>query len=173
MLISIIAAVDENIAIGNENRLLCHLPDDLKYFKSVTQGHTVVMGRKTFESLPNGALPNRRNIVISGNPLFRAENCEVFPSLEKAFDACRLEDEVFIIGGASVYKETLPIADKLYLTLIHHKFAAADAFFPAVELSEWQEISRVSRQADEKNKYEHSFVVWIRRENQDAEHCSR
>ncbi|MDR1809801.1 MAG: dihydrofolate reductase, partial [Prevotella sp.] len=128
MLISIIAAIDENNAIGRNNKLLCHLPNDLKYFKSVTQGHTVIMGRKTFETLPNGALPNRRNIVISRNLSFRPEGCEVFQSLETAIDACRDEDEAFVIGGGSIYKAALPMADKLYITLIHYTFAASDTF---------------------------------------------
>jgi dihydrofolate reductase len=167
MLISIIAAIDEQNAIGQESRLLCHLPNDLKYFKSVTQGHTVIMGRKTFQSLPNGALPHRRNIVISRNPALQLAGCEVYPSLEAAFHACRNEDEVFVIGGGSIYEAALPLANKLYITVIHHTFAAADTFFPAIEASEWKEVSNIKYPADEKNKYEHAFVVWEREKVRD------
>jgi dihydrofolate reductase len=167
MLISIIVAIDENNAIGQESRLLCHLPNDLKYFKSVTQGHTVIMGRKTFETLPNGALPNRRNIVISHNRSLKLAGCEVFPSLEAALEACRNEEEVFVIGGGSIYKAALPFAGKLYITIIHYIFAAADTFFPAIEASEWQEISNISHPADEKNRYEHRFVTYERKKVED------
>ena len=162
MVKSIIVAIDENNAIGKGNNLLCHLPNDLKYFKSVTQGHTVIMGRKTFESLPNGALPNRRNIVISHNRSLQIEGCEIFHTLEDAFEACKNEEEVFVIGGGSIYKEALPLVDKLYITLIHHMFKDADTFFPDVNTSEWKEISEQKNSADEKNKYDHSFIIYTR-----------
>lgn len=158
--ISIIVAIDENNAIGKENQLLCHLPNDLKYFKSVTQGHTVIMGRNTYESLPNGALPNRRNIVLSRNKDLRLERCEVSSSLEEAIALCSNESEVFIIGGATVYAKAIDLADKLYITYIHHKFEGADAFFPKVDENKWIESSRIDNEADDKNKYIHTFAVY-------------
>lgn len=161
-IISIIVAVDENNAIGKDNKLLCHLPNDLKYFKSVTQGHTVIMGRKTFESLPNGALPNRRNLVISRNKSLHYDRAEIFPSLEDALNTCKNEEEVFVIGGATIYREAMPLADKLYITVIHHEFEGADTFFPVIDNTEWKEISVQKQSVDEKNKYNHSFIIYTR-----------
>lgn len=159
-IISIIVAIDEKNAIGKDNQLLCHLPNDLKYFKSVTQGHTVIMGRNTYESLPNGALPNRRNIVLSRNKDLQLDRCEVSSSLEDAIALCDSETEVFIIGGATVYAKAIDIADKLYITYIHHQFEGTDAFFPEVDKNKWIESSRIENDADEKNKYAHTFVVY-------------
>lgn len=161
--ISMIVAIDENNAIGKDNKMLCHLPNDLKYFKSVTQGHTVIMGRNTYESLPNGALPNRRNIVLSRKPDLRIDKCEVFSSLgnaKKAFDG---EEEVFIIGGATLYNECIKDADKLYITYIHNAFNEADTFFPEIDLNIWQEVSHINNTSDEKNPYAHSFVIYKRK----------
>lgn len=157
--ISIIVATDENNAIGRNNGLLCHLPNDLKYFKRVTEGHPVIMGRKTFESLPKGALPNRRNIVITANKALRFDNCEMAASLEEAISLIKDESEAFIIGGGSVYKQALPLADKLYITRIHHGFAGVDTFFPEINPPEWEVISSEENPADEKNKYAHTFIV--------------
>lgn len=159
-IISIIVAIDEKNAIGKDNQLLCHLPNDLKYFKSVTQGHTVIMGRNTYESLPNGALPNRRNIVLSRNKDLQLDRCEVSSSLEDAIALCDSETEVFIIGGATVYAKAIDIADKLYITYIHHQFEGTDAFFPEVDKNKWIESSHIENDADEKNKYAHTFVVY-------------
>lgn len=161
--ISIIVAIDKNNAIGKENQLLCHLPNDLKYFKSVTQGHTVIMGRNTYESLPNGALPNRRNIVLSRNKDLRLERCEVSSSLEDAIALCSNESEVFIIGGATVYAKAIDLADKLYITYIRHKFEGTDAFFPEVDENKWIESSRIDNGADDKNKYAHTFAIYDRK----------
>lgn len=159
-IISVIVAIDENNAIGKDNQLLCYLPNDLKYFKSITQGHTVIMGRNTYESLPNGALPNRRNIVLSRNRELKLERCEISSSLEDAIALCKDESEVFIIGGATVYAKAVDLAEKLYITHINHKFEGADAFFPRVDQSKWTENSRINNEADEKNKYAHTFVVY-------------
>jgi dihydrofolate reductase len=161
--ISIIVAIDENNAIGKNNQLLCHLPNDLKYFKSITQGHTIIMGRNTYESLPNGALPNRRNIVLSRNPDYKCDRCELVSTLEEAIALSEKEDTVFIIGGAAVYKKAIDIADQLYVTYIHHTFENADTFFPTINTNEWREISRTYNAADEKNKYNHSFVIYQRK----------
>jgi len=160
--ISIIVAIDENNAIGKDNKLLCHLPNDLKYFKSVTQGHTVIMGRNTYLSLPNGALPNRRNIVLSRNPDFKIKDGEVISSFKDAIERCKDVEEVFVIGGGKVYNEAIDIADKLYVTFIHHSFTGIDTFFPQIDKSVWKEISRQKNQPDEKNKYPHDFVVYER-----------
>jgi len=160
MIISIIAAIGKNNEIGKDNELLCRLPSDLKRFKALTSGHTVVMGRKTFESLPNGALPNRRNIIISRNPALAIEGAEVYSSLDYALLKCIGEAEVFIIGGAQIYAQTLPVADKLYLTRIHAAFPEADAFFPVIDRDSWKETGRETFPADEKNPHSFSFVEY-------------
>lgn len=159
---SIIVAIDEQNAIGKQGDLLCHLPNDLKYFKTVTQGHTVIMGRKTFESLPKGALPNRRNIVVSRNKTLQFENCEMASSLREAFAMCENEDEVFVIGGGSVYAKALPLVDQLYVTYIHNTFKDTDTYFPDFELNDWEETFRERHESDDKNAYVHSFVRFTR-----------
>jgi len=158
--ISIIVAADENNAIGKDNNLLCHLPNDLKYFKKTTEGHTVVMGRKTFESLPKGALPNRRNIVITRNKDLQFTDCEMASSLNEAIALAAGEDEIFIIGGGSVYEQALPLADMLYVTRIHNQFEGVDTYFPEIKPSDWKVVFDEEHPADEKNKYAHSFIVF-------------
>lgn len=158
--ISIIVAIDKNNAIGKGNQLLCHLPNDLKYFKATTLGSPVIMGRKTFESLPNGALPNRRNIVLSRDPEYKCDGCELVSSLEDAFTLTNNEDNVFVIGGASIYKEAISKADKLYITHIDHSFDGADAFFPQIDTTVWKEVSKTENNSDNKNKYAHNFVIY-------------
>lgn len=162
-IISIVVAIDEKNAIGKNNQLLCHLPNDLKYFKSVTQGHTIIMGRNTYESLPNGALPNRRNIVLSRNKDLQLERCEIVASIEEAIDLCKDESEVFIIGGATVYAKAIDFTNKLYVTNIHHTFEGADVFFPQIESNKWNKISETENEADEKNKYAHTFVLYTKK----------
>jgi dihydrofolate reductase len=162
MTISIIAATGKNNEIGKNGDLLCHLPADLKHFKEITSGNVVVMGRKTFESLPQGPLPNRRNIVVSRNVDLKIEGAEVYPSLDYAFIRLIDENEVFIIGGAQIYEQILPIADKLYLTKIHADFPEADTFFPKIDFSVWRETSRETFFADEKNPYSFSFLEYER-----------
>ena len=162
MKISIIVAVAENLAIGKNNQLLCHLPADLQHFKKITSGGTVVMGLNTFLSLPNGALPNRKNIVISAEPV-TCDGCTVVYSIDEAIELCKNETEIFIIGGASIYRQTIDIADTLYITWIKHSFEDADTFFPAIDIEKWQEIDREDFSADEKNKYDYSFVKYVLR----------
>ena len=162
MIISIVVAIGRNNEIGENGNLLCHLPADLKHFKEITSGHTVIMGRKTFQSLPKGPLPNRRNIVISRNVHLKIENAEVYPSLDHAFIRLVDEREMFIIGGAQIYEQALPIADKIYLTKIHATFPEADVFFPKIDLSIWRETNRETFPADEKNPYVFSFVEYER-----------
>ncbi len=161
-MISIIAAVAENLAIGFQNKLVYWLPNDLKRFKQLTTNHTIIMGRRTFESLPKGALPNRRNIVLSRNG--KAEDfpgCELYASLSEALSHCRADEEIFIIGGASVYREALPIANRLCLTLIHDTPQEADTFFPDYS-AEWKESFREDHPIDEKHAHSYSFVDFIK-----------
>lgn len=161
MNISIIVAVAQNLAIGFENKLLYWLPNDLKRFKALTTGHTIIMGRKTFESLPKGALPNRRNIVLSRQNIEFA-GAERYPSLETALAQCSNDEEVFIIGGASVYREALPMAHKLYITYIEDTPEQADAFFPEISADVWKETGRESHPTDEKHLYPYCFVDYAR-----------
>ena len=162
MIISIIAAIGKNNEIGQGNQLLCRLPDDLKRFKEITSGHVVIMGRKTFESLPKGALPNRKNRIISRNENLKIESATVYSSLDYALIKSMDEEEIFIIGGSEIYRQTLPIADKLYLTKIHAEFPEADVFFPEINYKEWREISRELHPADDRHPYSFSFVEYER-----------
>lgn len=162
-MINIIAAVDRHMGIGYENKLLFWLPNDLKRFKALTTGNTIIMGRKTFESLPKGALPNRRNIVLSSHTDVIFPGAEVFSSLEEALKNCRTDEQVYIIGGASVYRQALPLADVLCLTEIDAEAPQADVCFPDVDMNIWQEKSRESHPVDEKHPCPYAFVDYIRR----------
>ena len=161
MQISIIVAIARNRAIGFENKLLYWLPNDLKRFKALTTGHTIIMGRKTFESLPKGALPNRRNIVLTRQDI-QFPGAERYASLEAALSRCQADEEVFIIGGASVYQEAFPLADTLYITHIEDTPEKADAFFPEIDPSIWKETGRENHSIDEKHLYPYSFVDYRR-----------
>ena len=143
-MLNLIVAVDANWGIGKENKLLAHIPEDMRYFTSKTMGHPIIMGRKTFESLPNGALPNRENIVITHDKNFSAENVQV------VFDFKNLPNDAFVIGGASIYRQLLPFCDKAYITKIHKTFDA-DAFMVNLDkLSEWKLVdeSEIKRHND-------------------------
>jgi len=159
-MISIIAAVAKNRAIGFKNKLIYWLPNDLKRFKALTTGHTIIMGRNTFLSLPKGALPNRRNIVLSRSAK-EFPGCEVYPSLEEALNHCAKDEEVFIIGGASVYKQALAVADRLCLTEIDDTPAEADTFFPPYD--DWKEESREAHNTDERHDFAYAFVDYVRK----------
>ncbi|MBR1928318.1 MAG: dihydrofolate reductase [Paludibacteraceae bacterium] len=163
-MISIIVAIaDKNNAIGRKGELLCHLPNDLRHFKEITSGSTVIMGKRTFFSLPKHPLPNRRNIVITDITGEQFEGAEAAYSIE---DAARLADEKkenFIIGGGMVYKQFMPIADKLYITHIHNVWDDADTFFPEINSNEWQLSAIEHHQADEKNPYDYSFAEYERK----------
>lgn len=161
--ISIIAAVDRHMAIGFQNKLLFWLPNDLKRFKSLTTGNTIIMGRKTFESLPKGALPNRRNVVLSSNPATECPGAEVFPSLEAALQSCLENEHVYIIGGVSIYRQALPLADELCLTEIDSTAPEADVYFPEVSPEIWQEKNRDAHPADEKHLCSYAFVDYVRK----------
>jgi len=161
MKISIIAAVAKNRAIGFENHLIYWLPNDLKRFKALTTGHTIIMGRHTFESLPKGALPNRRNIVIS-RTMTTAEGCEVYKSLDAALSAIGQtnDEEVYIIGGASVYAEAMEKADRLCLTEVDDTPEKADTFFPPYD--DWHETWREHHERDDRHLFNYDFVEYIK-----------
>lgn len=161
--IGAVVNVDNNNAIGNKGDLLCHLPNDLKHFKKVTTGHTVIMGRRTFESLPKGALPNRTNIVVSSANADNFPDCIVVKSIDEALAKCQPEDEIFIIGGGQLYNATITITDSLYLTRIHHSFEEVDTYFPEIDFDEWQLVEEEHHKADDKHKYDYSFLKYVRK----------
>lgn len=162
MKLSLICALAENGAIGLRGGLLYRLPADLKHFKQLTVGHTVLMGRKTFESLPKGALPDRRNLVVSRQPGYAAPGIEVFASIEEALAACAADEVVFAMGGESVYAAALPLAADLYLTHIHATPAEADTFFPACDLAQWKLLESERHEADERNAQPFTFAHYRR-----------
>lgn len=162
MNIIIIAAIARNNAIGYRNKLLYWLPDDLKRFKRLTTGHTIIMGRKTFESFPKGALPNRRNVVLSYQNNLSLHGAEVYSSLESALKSCAHDEDVYIIGGESIYKAALPWANRLCLTEIADTPQCADAYFPSFERSEWKEVSCEKHAKDERHAFDFSFVDYKR-----------
>jgi dihydrofolate reductase len=156
-----IAAVARNRAIGFENKLIYWLPNDLKRFKALTTGHTIVMGRKTFESLPKGALPNRRNCVLTRS-IDQLPGCECFKDWDSFIASCRPDEDIYIIGGASLYRELLDKADRLCLTEIDDTPAQADTFFP--DYSNWKESWREDHTTDEKHQQAYSFVDYVRQQ---------
>jgi len=158
-MITIIAAVAKNRAIGYKNKLIYWLPNDLKRFKALTTGHTIVMGRNTFLSLPKGALPNRRNIVLSRSTK-ELPGCDVYTSLEEALSHCTPDEDIYIIGGASVYRQALKMADRLCLTEVNDTPEKADTFFPPYD--DWKEERREDHPIDERHEYEYSFVDYIK-----------
>ncbi len=160
--ISIIVAASEDQAIGKNGDLLWRMPADMKHFKTLTTGHTIIMGRKTFDSLPKGALPNRTNIVLTRNPEATFANCIVCSNLQQALDHCAGEDEVFIIGGSQIYEQAMKLADRIYLTRVDASFPDADARFPMIEPTEWQVTDEASFPADEKNPYAYHFITYDR-----------
>ena len=159
MTISIIAAVAKNRAIGFENKLIYWLPNDVKRFKAMTTGHTIVMGRNTFESLPKGALPNRRNVVLS-TTVKELPGCEVFPTLDAALQSCQPDEDIYIIGGARVYEQAISKADRLCLTEVDDIPAQADTFFP--DYSDWQVVNKEAHPKDERHAFEYAFTDYER-----------
>lgn len=161
-MITLIAAIAENNAIGNDNKLLYWLPGDLKRFKRLTTGHTIIMGRKTFESLPKGALPNRRNIVLT-----RTEQTfpgtDTYGSLEEALQHTSADENIYIIGGESLYRQAIDKADRLCITYVYDTPVKADAYFPDIDQSIWVVSSKEDHPVDEKHKYKYSFIDYIRR----------
>ncbi|MCD8236707.1 MAG: dihydrofolate reductase [Prevotellaceae bacterium] len=159
MRLSIIVAIAKNYAIGLDNKLIYWLPNDMKRFRALTTGNAIIMGRKTFESLPKEALPNRRNIVLSRTSAKDAfPGAECYATLDEAIEACRNQDEVFIIGGASVYEQAFPIANRLCLTCVDDIPSEADTFFPEFDSSHWKETFREEHDIDEKHAFRYAFV---------------
>jgi len=158
--LSLIVAMDENRLIGRNNSLPWHLPADLAYFKRTTMGKPVVMGRKTFESIGK-PLAGRRNIVITGNADYYAPGCEIADSIEAAISLVDEHHEIMLIGGASLYQQTIERATKLYITRIHHSFEG-DTWFPEFDLSEWKQEYREDFEADNSNRYAYSFIKYVR-----------
>lgn len=162
-MISIIVAIAQNGAIGYKGDLIYHLSADLKRFKELTTGNTVIMGRKTFESLPKGALPNRRNIVLTRQQGVSYPGTEVYSSLDEALSKCTRDEKVYIMGGAQVYAQALPMADELEITLVNDTPALADTFFPEFGSDEsWHLINREDHSPDEKNPYPYTFLTYRR-----------
>jgi len=164
MNISIIAAIDENYGIGKNNALLWHLPADLKFFKAKTTGHSIIMGRNTFESIGGGRpLPNRTTIIITRNREYSApQGCIIVHSLEQALTFCSNEDEVFVCGGAQIYELALPIAHTMYITHVHTQ-CNADTFFPKWNTHDWVTISKNKCTADEKHTFDFTFAEYRRK----------
>jgi dihydrofolate reductase len=160
MNINIVVAIAANNAIGKNNKLLWHLPKDLRHFKELTTGHTVIMGRKTFDSVGK-PLPNRRNIVVTRQNI-QIDGCEVVNSLEAALELAKGEAELDIIGGAEIYKQAMPLTNYIYLTIVHQDFDA-DTFFPEIDYSKWQELNREDHEPDEKHAFPFSFITLKRR----------
>ena len=161
MIISLVAAMDSNRLIGVSNQLPWRLPADMRRFRAVTMGKTIVMGRKTHESIGK-PLPGRTNIVLTRSATYRAEGCCVVGSISDAFDACSGIEELVVIGGANVYEQTLAQVTHLYLTTIHHAFEG-DEYFPAFAAQAWQETNRENFDADDKNAYAYTFVDLVRK----------
>lgn len=162
-MISIIVAIAQNGAIGYKGDLIYHLSADLRRFKELTTGNTVIMGRKTYESLPKGALPNRRNIVLTRQQGVSFPGTEVYSSLDEALSKCARDEKVYIMGGAQVYTQALPMADELEITLVNDTPALADTFFPEFGSDEsWHLINREDHSPDEKNPYPYTFLTYRR-----------
>lgn len=161
-MIALIWAMDENRVIGKDNKLPWHLPEDLKFFKRVTMGHPIAMGRKTHDSIGR-LLPGRENIVITRQLDYVCEGCTVLHSVQELVDyATEKKEEVFVIGGAEIFREILPAADRLYWTQIHDTFDG-DTFFPELDLDEWELISKEKGIKDDKNPYEYEFLIYQRK----------
>ncbi|PQB07971.1 diacylglycerol kinase [Polaribacter filamentus] len=159
-MITIIAAISNNNALGKNNDLIWHLPADLKRFKKITSGHHILMGRNTFESIGK-PLPNRTTIIITRNKNYFTDGCLIASSLEDAIELAKKDEEIYIIGGAQIYKYAIEnnLVDALDVTLVHHEFEA-DVFFPVIDSKIWKEVSREDFKADEKNKFDYSFVSY-------------
>lgn len=160
-MIIMIAAVAENNALGKNNDLLWHLPGDFKRFKEITSGHHIIMGRKTFESFPK-PLPNRTHVVISRQKDFLPEGCIVAENLEKAIAVCPKNEDLFIIGGGQIYKQSIHLADKLDITRVHHSFEA-DVYFPEINPEVWELTSEIFNPKDEKHLFDYTFQTFVRR----------
>ncbi|MFD2943126.1 dihydrofolate reductase [Flavobacterium notoginsengisoli] len=160
-MIIMIAAAAENNELGKNNELVWHLPNDFKRFKSLTTGHHIIMGRKTFESFPK-PLPNRVHVIITRQENYQPEGCIVVDSIEKAIAACPENDDSYIIGGGEIYNLALPFTDIIELTKVHHTFEA-DTFFPKINKSEWLLVESEENYKDEKHLYDYTYETYIRK----------
>lgn len=160
-MITIIAAIGNNNELGKDNDLIWHLPADLKRFKKITTGHHIIMGRKTYESIGK-PLPNRTTVIITRNEHYKADGCLITNSLEEAIDITKNDDNLFIIGGAKIYKEAINLADELDICKVHQSFDA-DVFFPNIDLNKWKEKKVENFKSDSKNKYDYSFIKYSRK----------
>ncbi|WP_282126151.1 dihydrofolate reductase [Marinifilum flexuosum] len=161
MNLAIIVAASRNNVIGKDNQLIWRLSADLKRFKALTTGHTIIMGRKTFDSIGK-PLPNRTSVIITRQENYKQEGCIVVHSLEEALDVVKDQDKVFIIGGGTIYEQAMEKADELYLTLVHKEFEG-DTFFPEIKSAQWESITREDCMPDEKNEYPYSFIDYKRK----------
>ncbi len=159
-MITMVAAIAENNALGKDNDLLWHLPDDFKRFKQITSGHYIIMGRKTFESFPK-PLPNRTHVIITRQKEYHPEGCIIVDSMEKAIDACPKKEDIFIIGGGEIYNLGMDFADAIELTRVHQNFEA-DTFFPEIDLKIWKMTSEEYHPADEKHKFDFTYQTFIK-----------
>lgn len=160
-MITLIAAAAENNALGKNNDLIWHLPDDFKRFKAITSGHYIIMGRKTFESFPK-PLPNRTHVIITRQKNYNPENCIVVNSLEKAIEICPKDEDVFVIGGGEIYQQSIAIADKIELTRVHSTFEA-DTFFPEIDTTIWELVQEEFHPKDEKHPFDFSFQTYLKK----------
>ncbi|MFD1166710.1 dihydrofolate reductase [Sphingobacterium daejeonense] len=160
--VTFIVAAAENNAIGKGNQMPWHLPNDFKYFKAKTMDHSIIMGRKTFESIGK-PLPGRRNIIISRQPTLNIEDVDVANSLQDVINYCRDEREIFIIGGAEIFNQAMSMADEILLTRVHTNIEGADAFFPELPESDWELISQEKHNKDDKHQYDYTFEVYKRK----------
>jgi dihydrofolate reductase len=159
-MITLIAAAAENNALGKDNQLVWHLPDDFKRFKQITSGHYIIMGRKTFESFPK-PLPNRTHVIITRQKNYKVDGCIVVNSIEDAIKSCPKDEEVFIIGGADIYSQSIDFADKIELTRVHANFEA-DAFFPEININQWKLIFEEKHVQDEKHNFDFTFQTFVK-----------
>jgi len=159
-IISIMVAAAENNVIGRDNGLLWHLPNDLRFFKRTTSGHPVIMGRKTFESLGK-PLPNRLNIIVTRQRDYQAEGADVMHSLEAALGLDTGADELFVIGGGEIYRQALPLADRVYLTRVHTELAG-DTYFPVLDEKDWKLVAADRHASDERHAYDYTFQLYER-----------
>jgi len=160
-MLTIIAAAGENNALGKDNGLVWHLPDDFKRFRKLTTGHHIIMGRKTFESFPQ-PLPDRTHVVITRKDNFKKEGIVTVHSLERAIDFSKGDSEAFVIGGGEIYKMAIEVADKIELTRIHGTFEA-DTFFPEIDEKEWQLVKKEYHPKDEKHEFEFTYLTYLRK----------
>ncbi len=164
-----VVAIDEQGAIGRDGGLLCHLSADLRHFKAVTMGHSIIMGRRTFESFPKGALPGRQNIVVTRNPGYAPAGADVAHSIEQALALVRMPQPAMVIGGGEIYAALFPLVTTLHLTRIHATFPGADTYFPAIDPAQWREAGDAERhEPDDRNPHPYTFVTLVRDSHQQS-----